>query len=622
MYPESLISVACSGADLSFPAANQPLAPKARSLSDRDRSAAIDRLYDVALDPARYEALVDTWEAAIAPLRAEAAEATPFILNDPQIEAHFQRAHDVMERMTITAQRPPEDELRQILLPFGKVAAFVTDPHMTLRAANTAAGLCFGLHAGMALTSLPLEAEEAPIVRRSVMNLLPQSHGASTTLRLRGRDTGQFIVMRLLRLQDQSGQPLVLITCSEMGWPEGFSDLLQGAFDLTRAESEIVRGLVECGSVNDLAAARGRSVGTVRAQVKSILAKTEARSQVELVRLALSVMDMADYTPSVPQAPRVVSEGDGGLEPLEFQSLITADGRRLDYLTLGDPAGQPMLYLPQAYGLNRWPARAEAAAKARSWKVLTPVRAGCGYSDPFPKGADVDGLVVADCLAILDKESVANCPVLSFGDDSYYAIKLANAAPTRIRAIMACAGVLPLTEKAQFERMEKWHRFIMAGAKYTPHLLPFMVKAGFLLARKIGKHGFVHAIFGKSPADVETFETPEVFEAMMAGSETVLSDRHLAHDSFARCLLGGFLTDWSADVRALEGQLPVVFINGAEDPQVPQETLRDFARAYPWIRFDLHSDAGQLVFFKHWQNVMEEFSKFMPEKPPHTPSGI
>ena len=40
------------------------------TLSDADRAAAIDRLYDVALDPARYEALLDHWESAIGPLRA------------------------------------------------------------------------------------------------------------------------------------------------------------------------------------------------------------------------------------------------------------------------------------------------------------------------------------------------------------------------------------------------------------------------------------------------------------------------------------------------------------------------------------------------------------------------
>ena len=36
-------------------------------LSDQDRNEAIDRLYDVALDPERYETLLDVWESAVGP---------------------------------------------------------------------------------------------------------------------------------------------------------------------------------------------------------------------------------------------------------------------------------------------------------------------------------------------------------------------------------------------------------------------------------------------------------------------------------------------------------------------------------------------------------------------------
>ena len=168
-----------------------------------------------------------------------------------------------------------------------------------------------------------------------------------------------------------------------------------------------------------------------------------------------------------------------------------------------------------------------------------------------------------------------------------------------------------MTRREQFERMEKWHRFILAGAKYTPHLLPFMVKAGFLLARKIGKRGFVHAVYGNCPADVATFEDPEVFEAMVTGSETALSDNHSAHDAFSRMLLGRQREDWSAEVEALRGHLPVTFINGAEDPQVPLATLQEFQRDHDWIKYHVHDDSGQLVFFRHWRSVLDELSDYL-----------
>src|SRR6056297_2656073 len=45
------------------------------TLSDADRAETIDRLYDVALDPARFEALLDHWESTVAPLRAHVEQA-------------------------------------------------------------------------------------------------------------------------------------------------------------------------------------------------------------------------------------------------------------------------------------------------------------------------------------------------------------------------------------------------------------------------------------------------------------------------------------------------------------------------------------------------------------------
>ena len=180
--------------------------------------------------------------------------------------------------------------------------------------------------------------------------------------------------------------------------------------------------------------------------------------------------------------------------------------------------------------------------------------------------------------------------------------------PGAITALVACAGVLPLTRREQFERMEKWHRFILAGAKYTPHLLPFMVKAGFLLARKIGKRGFVHAVYGQSPADVDTFENPDVFEAMVTGSEVALSEDHSAHAAFSTQLLGRQQTDWSEDLERLRGRLPVIFMNGLQDPQVPEATLREFQAEYDWIDYRIYADAGQLVFFRHWRDVLDVIS--------------
>ena len=67
---------------------------------------------------------------------------------------------------------------------------------------------------------------------------------------------------------------------------------MQEAFKLTDAEVEIIRALVEGKSVKEICEERKRSMETVRTQMRSILAKTETRSQSELIRITMSLMDV------------------------------------------------------------------------------------------------------------------------------------------------------------------------------------------------------------------------------------------------------------------------------------------------------------------------------------------
>ncbi len=54
---------------------------------------------------------------------------------------------------------------------------------------------------------------------------------------------------------------------------------------LTPAESALVQGLVETGSLKRLSRRCGKSYNTLRSQLQSVFLKTHARSQVDLIRL-------------------------------------------------------------------------------------------------------------------------------------------------------------------------------------------------------------------------------------------------------------------------------------------------------------------------------------------------
>jgi len=568
----------------------------------------IDRLYEVAIDPGRYEALLDRWEEMIRPQRAAATSARP-ILSLDHLRGHVERADQVLDRVIrdVTLDGPSA-RLTQI----DRTAAFAVDRDGRVIEANAAARHALNLSPGDRVEALPLAEGEADHLAHTIGRLLTGNGEAEQVVRGRLAPSDRLIVFHLRPVRDDAGfPPYVLALTTDMHWPAGFSEMLRGAFDLTPAEAEIVRALAEGRSLQQVATGRGRSIDTIRAQLKSVMSKTETRSQTELVRLTLSTLEIMQFSTQMASDLPAISAGFDTLEPRPFHSFTLPDGRRMDYLILGDPTGRPVLYSPLDYGLCRWPATAEAAAAAARIRVVVPIRAGYGQASPIPRAVPHVMQLADDYAALLDHLGIDDLPMITMGGDSHIGVTLATNHPQRVRALICAAGVLPLSRAEQYERMDKWHRFILAGARYTPHLLPFLVKAGFALARKLGKRGFVHAVYGKSAADVETFENPEVYEAMVCGSEIALSDTHSAHDAFAREVIAHETTDWADDVLSLKGRIPVHFLNGLQDPQVPPETLREHQEEYPWIDWSVHPDAGQLLFFLKWPQILDRVGRYL-----------
>jgi pimeloyl-ACP methyl ester carboxylesterase/DNA-binding NarL/FixJ family response regulator len=546
---------------------------------------------------------MEVWEGRIGILRqGNVADVVP--LDDPEIEAHLDRASIFLDRFVTSRE---DGAYRSVLEDIPRSAAFLSDGGPVLAGFNRPAAVAFGLRDGAALADLPFEADDLDMLRDVIRKVASGRAERVVTLRIRSSITGSPVIVRVGPVEGETAKPLALVMSTELVWPEGFEATVQEAFGLTLAEVEIVRGITLGLPVKDIAEARGRSAETVRTQLRSILAKTEAHSQSELVRVVLGLMDMA-LMPSE-EAPAQARRGN--LEPLVYQYVKAPDGRRLEFIEFGNPAGRPVLYMHLDFGFIRWPASAERAARQRNLRVVVPVRAGYGRSDPHPKGVDhLDG-VTADYLAILDWLGIRRVAVLALGADLRFALAVAAARPGLVGGILGCAAQLPLQTAAQYDRMDKWQRFILANARYAPKILPFLVQAGFSLARRMGKEKFFAQVNGGSAADMEAFARPEVREALLAGSEVTLSEKILAHHAFARECIGSE-RDWSALVHA--AVVPVVLLQGDQDPQTPAQTIRELMGNYPHLDVRFVPKAGQLLFFAEWPMALDVLERFLPRR--------
>jgi pimeloyl-ACP methyl ester carboxylesterase/DNA-binding CsgD family transcriptional regulator len=559
----------------------------------------IDHIYDVALDPIRYEQLLDVWESRMAPLRGKDTDQGI----EPDLLAHARRASEFLDRL----RDDSEEESLHSRLATEIAAAFCVGQSGRIIEFNPAAKDLFGMESGENINVLLLDRGEKDQLAQAILAATGKARKASL-LRFSATDSERAVIFHIAPISAPTGETVALVRTSELGWPDSLTQLLKDAFKLTITEIEIVRNLVEGKSVKEISTERDRSFDTVRAQLKSILGKTETRSQTELIRIVLSLMEVVG---NAARADHTLTNQPKGLEPIPYQTMLQPGVRRYDWIEFGDPKGRPCVYLPLDYGLLRWPLSAELEAKRRNIRVIAPVRAGFGHSGSLPPKIDYAGETGADIGRLLDHLGITKAAILTLGADFRYALRLANARPNLVSGILACAGTLPILSSSQYERMGKWHRFILANARYAPLILPFLVKAGFSLARRIGKVQFLNSVNADSPSDLKTYAIPEVREAMLLGSEIALSDWHIAHEAFARECIDSE-SDWSHFIR--ECTTPVRMLQGDQDPQSPRKTIEELIPQFPNLDISIIQDCGQLLFFKEWPMALDELEEFLPKK--------
>jgi len=560
----------------------------------------LDQIYDVAIDPERLGSLLESWENVNL-----AGEGISSLFGGPSIESHFERASILLDRWQESQNR---EIYRMVLEPFSRAAAFSVDSGLKVCATNDTAREHLGLQDGATLAGLALDAEDIANLENELGRILHGAEANISTFRFFSRQTGRNVIFRIRPAYDPMIGPFAIVATSDVGWPDNFDSLLSSSFGLSVAEVEVLRAVVECRSLRDIATQRERSLETIRAQVRAIMSKTEAHSQAELVRMVLALLDLAENTNTKSTAPDLDGQT---LIPLDPRSLRRPDGRRLDYMVTGDENGRPCLFLPTDYCIVRWPARIEEHARKHKIKVIAPIRGGYGDSDLYHKKADLESEIRQDIKAILDMEGVQRCPVIAFGTDSYFAFSFAKRFPEMVAGIILCDAFLPLSTPEQYKRMDKWYRFIMANARYAPHLLPFMVKAGMLLARKVGKRRFVEMVMGNSPSDMEVLKDPQAFEALATGSENTLSETKNAYLPFTAEAILQNNTDWKPNVLAAQDRIAVHALFGTESQTIAPETLAEFRQEYTWMDIREYKDTGSLLFYKHWREVLDMLEKYL-----------
>ncbi|MCE8555408.1 alpha/beta hydrolase [Ruegeria pomeroyi] len=551
------------------------------------------------LRPELYDDVMELWGSHIGVMTRDAELAADSftagaagVAVDSELQQHFQRAHVILEQL---GRKAPQSEMeRRVEGASGHV--ILAGPDRKIRAASAQARMLLG----GATDLTQLAAHLAPIGEQMLDRIVGAARSGDTripavvlTTDLRPRH----LIARVISSPEGNGQ--VMIEGLDYQWTPAAERVLVGSFGLSPAEIEIVRNLMEGRSLREIAQISGRSEHTVRNQAKSVLAKTGAPGQVDLIRLVAFLIDRGN---------QLRLGGHPGAVDLNDDVLDMGTGYRMQLYQCGDPGGRPVLYL---HGMLDGMAPLEYLKHdfaRRGLRVLAPVRPGYGLSDPV-KGVEAGLRVMSShALELMDRFALGRVAILGHMAGAVTGYVLRAGGDPRLAGMVAVAASGPLLRRAQLSGMARRQRMMAMTARWTPALLPFFVRAGIALIDSEEVQRFMDALYPPGSHERQVVDRLDLAALMHAGYRFAAQSGTAGFEADAFAMV----SPWQ---RLCEGgTCPVVHLHGALDPVVPVDETARFAAGIPGASFHRFEEVGQFLIYERPDAVLDAIEAILPPR--------
>lgn len=557
-----------------------------------DNNAIIDKIYAIACDPQLYEDLIDAWSQKLSEASAGEIETSEIL------RAHAARATALLERLSpIDARSDMEKLVGDLQRP-----ALACIENGKIVYANKALAASLQARSPPSINDLDLSESS---VRTLSQHLRDRGGSRHLLLQLETR-VGHPISVSLSHAGSAVGETTFLVVFYDFIWNSMLENVLSESFGLTASERAVVQGFAGGLSMAQIARQRGRSEETVRTQLKTIMAKTGTRSQLELLRLLFGFTALSEHA-----ASGNAQEPVEGLRPAERRKLagmtgfITRSGRRYDVHISGATSRHLCLHLHSSMGLYLLSDRARRLAAERGLQLWSVLRPGYGSSGPLPAQADYNDAIAADLVELIERSDTDAVSLLVEGVSFRIGVELVRRLGSRCRSISVASPVMRVSAASLDGHDQKWHRIVFQTAVRSPILLPFFIRAGFAYARAVGPFRFMEEIYNKSPFDLEALEDPAVVSLLQAASRVSLSEGAQTHQAFADGLLLA-VGDWADEIATVT--CPVVIYYGKGDRTFRKhhaEQVRLLNPAITDVEFD---DAGHLAILTHGHRIIADIA--------------
>lgn len=558
----------------------------------------INEIYDLVVAPDAYDAFMVNLEARLTSLRQNGEKNQAGALSE-----HMQRASALVDIVT-PWRRETDEALGKELAKRIQVTAAMDETGNILDA-NMAAMTAYDLVPGGSVSSLPISTDEMARLKKRIADVSQHGDRRNTpndVLRFRNQETNRPLLIRLERyIQPSTKRSLVILRTSDVGWPAHLGPILQDLFDLSRAEIDIIRLMVEGLKVKEMARRRRAAVSTVRSQLQSIFGKTGTVDQMDCTRMVLGLALMHEVDEGNLVAARLEARNETAFFPREDQRhvLNLPDKRVLEYSDFGAPDGKDVVlwYHDQAFG-DVWFKEPVQMAARQGIRIIGPLRPGFGQTTVYTGEASEPRDFVPDVEALLDHLGIDRVAIVSSSSGLVHALAAAEQMPDRITGITACHPLLPVLSDEDLEGTNGYNYLLPHARLHFPSTVKFLCKAGFAFVMRSGPAAFGKAVMRASPKDVEWITRPDVLPVMVHGRRVHRDQGHVGNFGDLN-----YRKDWRPLL--INCPVPVRLVIGEHDRNVQWGAARRWSDALGHVTLQVLPNSGYMVFHQQYAQILE-----------------
>jgi pimeloyl-ACP methyl ester carboxylesterase/DNA-binding CsgD family transcriptional regulator len=559
-----------------------------------DQTSLIQTIYEVAVDPHVYDRLVDLWgQHLMATLGENPLAGGSAAGPSEEISQHLLRSFEILDRLGRQEQPAPT--------PTHERAELRITSRGEISSASTLACEVLGAVPGDALFDLAMSAETATRLHQELSGKQTSYPGEVYVFFSKG-DKHPYPMVRELAAAGSTGSGTGNGTGDSIGgfvlaglhnrWTEAHDQILRQMFGLTQAETRVARELLTGANLREIAEATGRSVDTLRTQLKAIRRKTYTANQQQLVRIMTGLEALIKTDGPTPSA----TTGSDHVFTLP-------EGRKISYRIFGPDHGAPCLFIHNMLNGPNFPPQVVKQLHRLGLKLICPLRPGFGSSDLDPVAkrhpAEAPDRFCADMLPFL--KHLGYSRVLAIGNMSgaVFAFRLAQLHPDLVQGVFNISGAVPITEMSQIRAMHYRQKVMALTARFTPRMLPTLLRAGIAQIDAGGVEAFLNALYRPESPDRAIAARPEHRDILFTGFRQVVQQGHwsFAIDSHH------VVRDWSKYCRDL--RQPVVLVHGSADPVVTLASAQAFASRMGFTFYG-YPEVGQLVLYQDASDVLQK----------------